>query len=761
MTNAFAGTVSPELGPLRVSDVSLIENVRTGHLIGWSFTPLVGKKPVLKGWQSAPRETLQQALEWASRGNVGLRTGRISSVVVIDADPGAELSALALPETVMVLTGRPGAKHLYFRHDGPLGNSTEKLAPHVDVKADGGQVVFPGSIHPETGATYRWADGHSPADIKFAELPDHVLELLRKPDPPKPSGPPPKVKAGRTREERYAAQALRLELNNIHNSVEGSRNDILNRAAFSLGALIAGGSLDRQEVEEALRLAALAVGLEESEVEATIRSGIESGLKHPRQPGTPLEVQVTPEGPSAEAEPALSLPAGRFALDLYGNADRFVHLFGQDVHWCDPHGRWYVWNGKCWKADALRDVHRMAERTIAALVRECRDRDDDKAIKWSAKCSRDGKPAREMIEVVKHRRAVPVEALDRHPWLLDVDNGIVDLRMGQLLPHDRKYLITSLSPARYEPDAPCPRWDQFLREIMAGNDAMIEALQRLAGYFLTGDISVQILPIFFGPGSNGKNVFLDTIMGILGPHAEEAPDGLITIRQGDEHPTEIADLYGKRLVVASETEEGRKMRVGLVKKITGNKYLKGRFMRQDYFQFERTHKTVLVTNNRPIVTESSNAIWRRLRLIPFEVVIPEDKQDRHLTDRLVGEWPGILAWAVRGCLDWQKRQCDLEFPEAVKQATEAYRNDSDHVGDFVAECCIDWRGHQDQNMRTPKEQVYLAYCSWCRSVGEDVLTRNAFNSRMRCHGFVDKPLWVDGRTQKCWLHLTLKRAEHE
>jgi len=737
---------------------TLAENVRAGHLIGWSFTPLAGKKPVLKGWQSAPRETLQQALDWASNGNVGLRTGRASGTVVIDMDPGGDIEPLDLPGTVTALTGRPGARHLYFRHDGPLGNSSGKLGPHVDVKADGGQVVFPGSTHPDTGALYTWAEGHEPWNTKIAELPPHIIELLQKPEAPKPAGPQLKVRPGRTREERYAAQALRLELNAIHNSREGNRNDTLNKAAFTLGTLIGGGSLERKEIEEALRQAALAVGLEQPEVDATISSGIESGLKHPRQPGTQMDVQAASAQSPGRPAPVPALPVGRFALDLYGNADRFVHLFGQDVHWCDQHGRWYVWNGKCWKADALRDVHRMAERTIAALVRECRDRDDDEAMKWSSKCSRDGKASREMLEVVKHRRAIPVEAMDHHPWLLGVDNGIVDLRSGKLLPHDRKRLITSLSPARYGPGAPCPRWDQFLREIMAGDEAMVEALQRLAGYFLTGDVSVQILPIFHGSGSNGKNVFLDTLMGILGPYAEAAPDGLITIRQGDEHPTEIADLHGKRLVVASETEEGRKMRIGLVKKITGNKYLKGRFMRQDYFQFERTHKTVLVTNNRPIVTESSNAIWRRLRLIPFTVTIPEAKQDKHLTDRLVAEWPGILAWAVRGCLDWQKRQCDLEFPEAVKRATEEYRADSDHVADFIAEWCVDWRGHEGQNMRTPKERVYLAYCSWCKGIGEDIFTRNAFNSRMRIHGFEDKGAKMpgSGKAQKCWLHLTLK-----
>ena len=768
---------------------SLAENVRRGHLLGWSFTPLAGKRPVLKDWQKRPRETLEEALAWAAKGNVGLRTGAASGVIVVDKDPEGRLDGL--PETVTASTGREGAVHYYFEDPGGLGNSAGRLAPHVDVRADGGQVVFPGSTHPETGKRYEWLPGKAPWEIGLARLPEHLIDRLRGPARRSPaaldalpagvktaSGPDaapsaaenaPKdrteARAARpttSRAERYGRRALLLELNAVHASTDGNRNDTLNRAAFSLGTLIGGGCLDRAEVEDALRQAALAVGLDQTEVEATIRSGIESGMKHPRQPGTSVEAPAASDRPTRKPEAPLSLPPGRFAFDLYGNADRFEHLFGQDVHWCDQHGRWYVWDGKCWRADAIRDVHRMAERTVLALGPECRDRDDDAALKWAAKCIRDGKPAREMLEVVKHRRAIPVEALDRHPWLLGVANGIIDLHDGKLLPHDRKYLITALSPARYQPDAQCPRWMQFLAEIMAGDQAMIEALQRLAGYFLTGDISVQILPILFGSGGNGKNVFLDTLVGIMGPYAEEAPDGLLTIRQGDEHPTEIADLHGKRLVVASETEEGRKMRIGLVKKITGNRYLKGRFMRQDYFQFERTHKTVLVTNNRPIVTESSNAIWRRLRLIPFAVTIPEARQDKHLTDKLVAEWPGILAWAVRGCIDWQERQCDLEFPEAVKRATEEYRADSDHVADFIAECCVDWRGHEDQNMRAPKERVYLAYCSWCRSVGEDVLTRNAFNSRLRIHGFEDKAAKLSGsaKTQKCWLNLTLKGEDH-
>ncbi len=741
----------------------LAENIRRCHPLGWSFTPLSGKKPILTGWQERPRETLEEALEWAAKGNVGLRTGQFSGIVAIDADPGADIADLGLPPTVTVNTGRPGGRHFYFRCTEPIGNSSGKLGEHIDVKADGGQVVFPGSVHPETARRYEWAEGREPWSIELAELPGGVLERLRAPiAPPSPPRAATLARVGQTaaKGEPYAKAALERELGALCAAPEGQRNDMLNRTAFSLGTLIGAGCLDRQEVEDALRQAALDVGLESSEVDRTIRSGIDSGMQQPRQvPQRHDSVPTTPGRPTEVPD----LPSRRFKLDLYGNADRFMHLHGPNVHWCEDRGQWLVWSGRAWEPDAVRAASRLAELTIRALLKEAAEANDEDTIKWAVRCNKAARARTEMLEVVKHRTAVRIDRFDRDPWLLGAANGVINLRTGKLLPHQRQDMITTLCPTEYDPEAPRSRWDKFLMEIMNGDEEMIACLQRMAGYFLTGDISVQILPILFGPGANGKNVFLDTLTGIMGPYAEEAPEGLITVRKGDEHPTEIADLHGKRLIVASETEEGRKMRIGLVKKITGNKYLKGRFMRQDYFQFERTHKTVLVTNNRPIVAEASNAIWRRLRLIPFTVVIPESKQDKHLTEKLVAEWPGILAWAVRGCLDWQQRQCDLEFPQPVREATEQYRIDSDHVADFIAECCIDWRGHEGQNMKTPKENVYLAYCSWCKSVGEDLLTRNAFNSRMRIHGFEDRAAKMHGnpKTQKCWLNLTLQGAVHD
>ena len=302
------------------SDSPLAANVRYGYGLGWSFTPLDGKRPILKGWQSAPRESMEQALAWAGKGNVGLRTGKASGgLVIIDVDPGGDVEPLGLPVTVTAITGRPGASHLYFRYDGPLGCSSKKLGPHIDVKADGGQVVFPGSVHPATGAVYAWAEGREPWNVEIAELPAHIVALLQSPDAPKQAAAcaalPAAIEAptrtdrrpsaaksapnGRVdlpgrpacpgggqadaKADRYARRALMLELRALTSAANGTRNDTLNKAAFSLGRLIGGGYLVRAEVEAALRGAAESVGLEPREIDATLRSGLDAGTRQPRR----------------------------------------------------------------------------------------------------------------------------------------------------------------------------------------------------------------------------------------------------------------------------------------------------------------------------------------------------------------------------------------------------------------------------------------------------------------------------------------------
>ncbi|OQB85182.1 MAG: hypothetical protein BWX88_02021 [Planctomycetes bacterium ADurb.Bin126] len=280
----------------------LATNVRYGYSQGWSFTPLDGKRPVSKGWQAAPRESLEEALAWADQGNVGLRTGRASGIVVIDVDPGADMEPLNLPGTVTALTGRPGGLHLYFACDKPLGNSSGKLGPHIDVKADRGQVVFPGSVHPDTGTVYGWAEGREPWNVEVAELPAHIVDLLTSadrpaqdaagpaPDDETPSDPvqspstarrvPNAPADGKVRD--YVRTAFQLELHAVRSAANGTRNHTLNRAAFCLGRLVGGGYLPRVEVEATLLATAESVGLARMEAMTTIRSGLDAGIAQPR-----------------------------------------------------------------------------------------------------------------------------------------------------------------------------------------------------------------------------------------------------------------------------------------------------------------------------------------------------------------------------------------------------------------------------------------------------------------------------------------------
>ncbi len=258
---------------------------------GWALTPLRGKVPVSAGWQAAPKAEASQAITWARAGNVGLRTGAVSGIVVIDVDTakGGDASGLHLPRTVTVITGS-GGLHLYFRHPGGIvGNSVGKLAPHVDVRGDGGQVVFVGSLHPDTGRVYQWAEGLSPDELTLAELPDEIYR---------------QITAGRERHSAYCAQiaerirpriarlvgttpygrtAMAREVHAVRISCEGSRNDTLNRAAYCLGQLVAAGHLSEATVIAALRQSAADCGLTGYEIDRTIASGLEAGEQEPRR----------------------------------------------------------------------------------------------------------------------------------------------------------------------------------------------------------------------------------------------------------------------------------------------------------------------------------------------------------------------------------------------------------------------------------------------------------------------------------------------
>jgi putative DNA primase/helicase len=430
------------------------------------------------------------------------------------------------------------------------------------------------------------------------------------------------------------------------------------------------------------------------------------------------------------------------------NAEEVRRLYGRDIRYDIARGQFLRWVGTHWKPDedgyAVRCVKSVAKTTVQRLLDAG---EDSKTVRKFASRAESAAGVNGVLSLLKTEEGVGVtnDKIDADNYALNVANGTLNLRTGQLRAHRREDLITRFLPTPYDPNAQAPRWLACLHRCMDGKAHMIDYLNRLAGLCLTGDATVQELFIPYGAGANGKSLFFDTLIGLLGPYADVAPDSLLMVRHsGNEHPTEIADLLGKRLVVASETESGSMLRLQLVKRLTGDKKLKGRFMRCDYISFPRTHKLILITNSRPRLPESTEAVWRRLRVIPFSVVIPAAERDEHLLQKLEEEFAGILAWAVRGCLAWQRD--GMKPPTEVQLATADYREEADELADFLAARCI--IGDAD-TFRATRGDLFAEYLAHAKAAGEQhPLGRTQFYDAIRRRDGITEDEWKNTKDQK-------------
>lgn len=467
----------------------------------------------------------------------------------------------------------------------------------------------------------------------------------------------------------------------------------------------------------------------------------------------PAAPSVNGNGASAEAEDYLT---GRFATaeenqaeaaadaaakirarhrtDL-GNARRLVRLHGKDIRFCYAWNAWLAWDGKRWKRDDAGLVEQHAKATVATIYAEASDTQDEderkKIAAWAMKSeSRDR--IRAMIDLARSEPRIPIQPdeLDQHPMLLNVQNGTVDLRTGKLHRHRREDLITALAPVHHDPEATCPTFDAFIARIMDDKEALLSYVQRLIGYCLTADVSEQVLAFAYGSGANGKSTLIKVLLAMLGKdYATQAAPELLLI--GDRHPTELADLRGLRFVAAIEVEDGRRMAEGLVKQMTGGDVLKARYMRENFFQFEPTFKLLLAANHKPTIRGTDHAIWRRIRMIPFTVTIPDEEKDLRLGDKLRDELPGILAWAVRGCLAWQKE--GLTPPQEVTAATAEYRGEMDVLARYLEERTVRIEGAQTQ-----AKALYADYLDWCKEQNERELNATRFGRSLAERDGIDK-----------------------
>jgi len=325
-------------------------------------------------------------------------------------------------------------------------------------------------------------------------------------------------------------------------------------------------------------------------------------------------------------------------------------------------------------------------------------------------------------------RADPKE-FDQDHWLLNCRNGVVDLKTGELRPHSPELRLTKLCPVAYDKSAQAPTWERFLREIFLDDEELIRYVQRACGYSITGDVREDKMFICWGTGANGKSTFLQTLRRVLGEYAGAIAPAAIVHKGKDSHPTAVADLYGLRFAIAIETEEDHRLAEAQVKALTGRDAIKARFMHRDYFEFEPRAKIWLATNHKPTIRDTSEAMWRRIALIPFRAFFPPERQDKTLGEKLWQEREGILAWLVEGCRAWQQQglgECD-----AVASATESYRTEMDALMDWLQErCCA-----EEPKAITPLKELYDDYVSWCEETGQEPMSKRAFGNRLTEKGF--------------------------
>lgn len=310
----------------------------------------------------------------------------------------------------------------------------------------------------------------------------------------------------------------------------------------------------------------------------------------------------------------ISTEQGRTEL---ANARRFIAAFGDDVHYCHPWGKWLAWDGTRWKIDDDGAVTRMATTVADQVWHEAVDHRSDDTLEFAEKTSK-ASGINAMLRLAASMRPIRVEELDANHWFLNCPNSTVDLRTGGPRQHRREDCLTKLCPTNFTPDANTYHFDRFLEGTFDGHQPTIDFMQRFFGYCLTGDVSEQILAVFHGMGSNGKSTLLNAIQDTIGTDfAVAAPPSLLIDKKTEAHPTELAGLFGKRLVIAQETNAGARLAEATVKILTGGDIISARRMREDFWTFAPTHKVVLVTNHRPRIVGNDHAIWRRLVLIPF------------------------------------------------------------------------------------------------------------------------------------------------
>jgi P4 family phage/plasmid primase-like protien len=766
---------------------------------------------------SDPHRLAQMCKLVVGGGILAVRTGAASGITVIDAeahsrrvgDPtGLDIldewevlgggargedgrEAWSLPRTAWART-QSGGIHVFVR-TGSNAEITSRNAvlPSIDVKSNGGYVLLPPGLAGERS----WV-GRTPTSWDdFAEPGERLLEWLLSRNGTRTGGSGGGGSTGKS--EGYDYDVFLRD-----GPPPGFQNEFLNDLLWKLRR---GGEVDAERllhrvwphVSRWVPEAGKAPYTEE-DVRGKIRSIMRTvepeaptpSWTPPPRPTSPSETSnVTtigseggadgppagdsgggeggPEGPEGlgPGGPAPADPRRVEEATDTGNAHRLARLLGDRMRYVSDLGTWLVWDGVRWRRDRKNVALDLTLHVINDVHIHAAAQPEDDRPRWQrhGANSESARARKNMLDLaaVLPELAVVAEELDTDPWVLVVRNGVLDLRTGELVTPDQSKLCTLQADVTYDPAATCPRWEEHVAFVTQRDPVLTAYLRRIAGYTLTGSTEAHAFFSLEGTGANGKNVFIEPLMYMLGDYATTAQAKLI-VAGADEHATIIADLVGRRMVFVDEVPQGKRVDVERIKTLTGSTRLKGRFMRQDYFEFPAHLKLWVAGNEQPRIKDDSDGIWRRMHRILFEATVPEDRKIADYGRILFEEeGSGILNWCLAGLEDWRLLG-SLGKPEKVSNATSALQHDEDYVAVFLDEWC-EITGSAAE--RVTNAALFAAFERWKAEAGvrDDRTTRVKFGQRITRVPGISRPaksdgvVKIDGKSQRVVLGVRLLR----
>ncbi|MEQ9106503.1 MAG: phage/plasmid primase, P4 family [Limnobacter sp.] len=442
---------------------------------------------------------------------------------------------------------------------------------------------------------------------------------------------------------------------------------------------------------------------------------------------------------TAHADHLLDELGLKFECSEVGNMERFVAHHKDKVRYVPERKRWVLWDGTRWKRCGHSDVHALALETAKGIYDEARDCKTEEGRKRSTQWALGSQNERRIRSMINMASNAPdlvasIGAFDTDPAKINCQNGVVDLKTGELIGHSSSELVMKLAPVNYLRHAKCPTFSKFLHSIFNGDVELIRWMQRAIGYTLTGLTNEQLFFLAYGTGANGKSTLFETILDVLGDYgrAAEFDTFLASDRSNTRVMEGVAKLQGIRFALASETDSAKRFSEALVKQITGGDTVTGSFLYGASFEFRPDFKLWLLANHLPFAKDGSHGFWRRVKVVPFARRFTKDEMDQTLRAKLMSEAEGIFAWCVRGAVSWFKRmeetggQSGIGTCDAVDEATNVYRSDQDLLGQFIED-----RLGEDKGNEVPAKVLYTAYEDWCREAGEQTpCAQSLFSKRL-------------------------------